>query len=277
MTTWRAGIVALAAAVAGAGLAVGIVAAVTRSPSAPVSRAPSAAVQGSNLPYDYYRSMMGTYTSSMMGGSSAWIMGHAGYQWMVGGAKAPGWMTGGALPGFMMGSSGDPGQAMGRFWADAPGPRVDAAAAQLLAAALPARATVDAAANRISFSGRTVHIEVLASASTADDTFEVAGLIDPTIAVPARSSVTLDLINADSSSAHGIVIGAGTAQTPLMPMMSDPPAFVRAALWFLGDATAAGMHQGSTTFTAATAGTYQYLCPLPGHALRGMTGVFVVE
>ena len=30
-------------------------------------------------------------------------------------------------------------------------------------------------------------------------------------------------------------------------------------------------------FTAARAGTYHYLCPLPGHAEMGMVGTFVVQ
>lgn len=277
MTTWRAGIIALAAAVAGAGLAVGLAAAVTRGSSAPASAAPTAPVQGATPPYEYYRTMMSGYGGSMMGGSYGWMIGQSGYQWMVGGAQAPGWMTGGAVPGFMMGASSDPGQAVGRFWGDAPGPRVDAATAQRLAAAVPPGASVDAATNRVSFSGRRVRIEVVASPEMARDTFEVAGQIDPTIAVPAGASVTVELINADTSSAHGIVVGATSAQTTLMPMMSGPPAFSGAALWFLGDATGAGMHKGSTTFTVSAPGTYSYFCPVPGHAQRGMTGQFVVE
>lgn len=276
MTTWRAGIVALAAAVAGAGAAVGIAAAVTRDSSAPASPSPPAVVQGATLPYDYYRFMMGRYGGSMMGGSYSWMMGQSGYQWMVGSAQPPGWMTGGAVPGFMMGTGSDPGEAMGRFWGNAPGPRVTAAAAQQLAAAVPVGATVDAASNRVSFSGRSVHIEVLVSPRTANDTFEIAGLIDPAIAVPAGASVTLDLINTDTSSAHGIVVGTGAPSASAMPMMSDPPVFAGSSVWFLGDATDAGMHRGSTTFVASSAGTYSYFCPVPGHAEHGMTGVFVV-
>lgn len=268
---------ALAAAVAGAGFGVGVGAAVTRGSGAPAPPAPSAAAVSSDLAYNYYRSMLAAYGGSMMGTSYGWMTGQSGYQWTVGGAQPPGWMTGGAVPGFMMGSSSDPGEAMGRLWADAPGPRVDAATAQRLAGPVRAGATVDAAANRVTFSGRTVDIEVLASPSTADDSFEVAGLIDPTIAVPAGSSVTLDLINADTGSAHGIVISAGSADASAMPMLSDAPAFSGATIWFLGDATTAGMHRGSTTFTAATPGTFHYLCPVPGHAERGMAGLFVVE
>ena len=37
------------------------------------------------------------------------------------------------------------------------------------------------------------------------------------------------------------------------------------------------MHTGTLTFTAATPGSYQYLCPVPGHAQKGMTGTFTVS
>ena len=59
-------------------------------------------------------------------------------------------------------------------------------------------------------------------------------------------------------------------------MMTARPAFTGSALWFLGDPTAAGMHAGTLAFTAATPGSYQYLCPVPGHVQKGMTGSFKV-
>jgi plastocyanin len=57
-----------------------------------------------------------------------------------------------------------------------------------------------------------------------------------------------------------------------MPMMTSRPAFAGSTVWFLGDATAAGMHASTMTFIASTSGTYQYLCPVPGHAENGMHG-----
>jgi plastocyanin len=72
------------------------------------------------------------------------------------------------------------------------------------------------------------------------------------------------------------VITAGSGQSSWMPMMTDLPAFPGSALWFLGDPTAAGMQAGTLTFTAAAAGSYRYLCPVPGHAQKGMTGTFTV-
>jgi nitrite reductase (NO-forming) len=62
-----------------------------------------------------------------------------------------------------------------------------------------------------------------------------------------------------------------------MPMMTSRPAFTGSALWFLGNPATAGMHAGTLTFTAATPGAYHYLCPVPGHAQKGMTGPFTVS
>ncbi len=49
-----------------------------------------------------------------------------------------------------------------------------------------------------------------------------------------------------------------------------------AAVWFPGGSTSAGMHEATMTFTASTAGSYRYVCPVPRHAQEGMTGAFVV-
>jgi plastocyanin len=62
-----------------------------------------------------------------------------------------------------------------------------------------------------------------------------------------------------------------------MPMMTARPAFTGSALWFLGNPTSAGMHAGTLTFTATTPGTYHYLCPVPGHAQKGMAGTLAVR
>ena len=60
-------------------------------------------------------------------------------------------------------------------------------------------------------------------------------------------------------------------------MMTTAPAFTGSALWFLGNPTSAGMHAGTISFTAGPPGTYRYLCPVPGHAQKGMTGTFTVS
>jgi plastocyanin len=61
-----------------------------------------------------------------------------------------------------------------------------------------------------------------------------------------------------------------------MPMLTARPAFPGSAVLFLGNPTPAGMHAGTLSFTATAPGSYRYLCPVPGHAQKGMTGTFTV-
>jgi hypothetical protein len=277
----RLAIVAALAAV-GAGMAA---LAVCGSPgrSSPVTGA-RAASGASGPGYEYYRSMMASrYGGSMMGGSSSGWMGATGYRWMMGGTAAPGWMRGGALPAFMtgtsmMGTSPDPGKIMGAAFADAPGARVSPAQAARLGSQVPAGASVDRAANRISFAGPAVHLTVLASPPGGrDETFRAAGLTNPAIAVAAGARVSIEVINADPDTAHGLVVTAPGPASPWMPMMTASPAFPGAAVWFLGDPTSAGMHAATIAFTAASPGRYQYLCPVPRHAQKGMAASFTVS
>src|SRR5712691_3210168 len=262
------------AAIAASGGSTGQPAAVTATPGS------TAASPGSS--YASYRSMMGgRYGASMMGGSAyRWMMSAAGYQWMTGGTGAPGWMRGGSLPGAMMsaGTGTDPGKIMGGLWAGAPGPRVSPAEATRLGSQVPAGATVNRAANRITFTGPSARLVVLASpAGGPDMTFRIAGLANPAIVVKAGTRISIEVINADPDTAHGLAVTADGGASSWMPMMTASPAFPGSALWFLGNPTSAGMHQGTLTFTASTPGSYRYLCPVPGHAQKGMTGSFTIS
>jgi rusticyanin len=272
----------IGAAVAAAGLGAGVAAAVTSGPGTTQKGTPAAALSAVP-PYSYYQSMMSRYyggsPGSMMGGSGGygWMMGAAGYRWMFGGTTPPAWMRGAQLPAGMMGTSTDMGQIMGRLWAGAPGPRVSPAQAARLGGQVPAGATISKGANAITFTGRDVTLTAVASpAGGPDETFRIAGLTNPKIIVPVGSQVTIQVINADPDTAHGLVITASQDPSSPMPMMTARPAFTGSALWFLGNPTAAGMHAGTLTFAAATAGTYHYLCPVPDHAQKGMAGQLIV-
>ena len=221
----------------------------------------------------------------MMGGTSyRWMRGAAGYRWMTGGVRAPGWMRGGGLPGLMTRGGADPGKTMGRLWARAPGPRVSPAEAARLGNQAPADARVDRAARTITFTSTRVHLVAVASpAGGPEETFRIAGLASPALTVPAGAQVSIEVINADQDTAHGLVVtarGVDTArgvESSWMPVMTAWPAFPGSALWFLGDPTGAGLHAGTLRFTADTPGSYRYLCPVPGHARKGMTGSFMVR
>ena len=281
MTLKRIAILVGAAVVAGLGA--GLAAAVgsgTPAPSASTSTAASPNGPG----YAYYRSMMGRYyggsAGPMMGGTSGygWMMGPAGYQWMFGGASAPAWMRGARWPFSMMGTSAAMGQFMGRLWAAAPGPRVSPQQAASSGDQVPAGAAVSRTAGTVTFTTRTIRLVALASpAGGPDETFRIAGLVNPKIIVRAGARVFIEVINADPDTAHGLVITASDTTGSWMPMMTARPAFAGSALWFLGNLTSGGMHEGTLTFTATTPGSYAYLCPVPGHAQKGMTGTFAVS
>jgi Sulfocyanin (SoxE) domain len=156
-----------------------------------------------------------------------------------------------------------------------PGPRVSAAQAAALGSQVPAGARVDRAAGTITFTTTTVRLTMLASPPGGpDETFRAVGLTNPHVIVPAGAQGAIQVINADPDTAHGLIITASQAVSSPMPMMTARPAFTGSALWFLGNPTTAGMHAGTLTFTATTPGTYRYLCPVPGHAQEGMTGIF---
>ena len=235
--------------------------------------------------YSYYRSMMGRlYSASgpsgMMGSTSSrsWMMGETGYRWMMGGLDAPAWMQGSALPGYMMGTSHDPGKIIGALFANAPGTRVNPAQAARLGRQIPAGATVSSARHRITFSGTSVRLVVLASpAGGPDETFRIAGMVDPVVVVKAGAHISIQVVNADPDTAQGLVITASGAGSSWMPMLTARSAFTGSAVWFLGDPTSAGMHAATLSFTASTPGTYRYLCPVPGHAQEGMAGPFIVS
>jgi len=247
MTGKRLGVLAGVAVVAAAAIGAGAAAALTASGSPARTMAASPAPGGPG--YSYYRSMQGRYSGgSMMGGSMMggrswhWMMGTAGYRWMMGGTRVPGWMRGGRPP-----------------------------------AQVPAGAQVDKAARAITFTATSVRLAVVASpAGGPDETFQMAGMINPKITVPAGAHVTVQVVNADPGTAHGLVVTARGAAPTWMPMITGRPAFPGSALWFLPNPTSAGMHTATLTFTASTPGTYHYLCPVPGHAQKGMVGTFIV-
>jgi hypothetical protein len=153
------------------------------------------------------------------------MMGGSGYRWMMGGLDAPAWMRGQALPGAMMGTSSNPGKVMGALFANAPGARVSPAEAARLGGQVPAGATASRTQNNIAFSGTSVRFTVLASAAGGrDETFRIAGMTNPTVIVKAGARVSIEVINTDSDTAHGLVVTASGARSSWMPMMTARPA-----------------------------------------------------
>ena len=123
--------------------------------------------------------------------------------------------------------------------------------------------------NVIEISGSSVHLAVLSGPGLA---FSIGGLKNPTISVERGANVTVHFSNIDSLP-HSFVV---VAQGP--PYGADPPAAALpgAETPMAMDGTMAG-ENASASFTASTAGTYYYVCHVPGHASAGMYGTFNVR
>lgn len=267
---------ALGALLAAAGLGAGLASAYSGTSSPPV-QASATGTAGPAAGQEFAPAAPTWMTS--YSGYAAMMGRYGGAYGMMGGSGPNGAMMGGGGPSGTAYSGTDMGKIMGRVLAAAPGPRIAAAQAQAEAAAVPAGAHVDAATNTVAFTGPAVTLTAVAGPTEeAMYTFEIAGLTDPAISVPAGTQITLRIVNADTDMAHGIVVTTDRAGVEAwMPMMNAAPAFPGAAVWALGEAGSAGAPSATTQFTVTAPGTYTYLCPVPGHTQQGMYGTLTVH
>ena len=153
---------------------------------------------------------------------------------------------------------------------------VSLAQTRALSDQVPAGASVDKASNTITFTGGSVSFTVVAVPPGGPDmTFRVAGLTNPALIVPQGAQVTVQFINGDTDEAHAWMITS--EQPPFSFYQPKTPAIPGAFSGLIGDPTVGGQGASTVTFSAGAAGTYQYICPLPGHAQMGMHGAFIVR
>ncbi|MEZ5832574.1 MAG: hypothetical protein R3D05_15480 [Dongiaceae bacterium] len=142
----------------------------------------------------------------------------------------------------------------------------------------------DQANNAITYSGKEVTIDLVAvQPDHEDQTFEVHGLINPTLVIPSGAVVHLNLINMDygPNMEHSIVLTSAAPPYPYMSMMvtgrglTEPMPLLP---WRSGKAVEGAQYASlGMTFVAQQPGTYWYVCPTPKHAQEGMYGKFVVR
>jgi len=140
---------------------------------------------------------------------------------------------------------------------------------------VPAGASVDACADRITFTGAAVSFSVEAVPPVNPDmTFRIGALVNPTVVVQQGAQITIEFVNADTDQAHGWLVT--TAQAPFAFRPSGATAFPGAQAAVIGDPVNGRQGARTITFTAGPAGQYEYICPMPGHAEMGMHGSFIV-
>lgn len=106
--------------------------------------------------------------------------------------------------------------------------------------------------------------------------WEINGVINPTIVVPHGARITVDLVNADQGYLHGFEVTSARPPFSEWAMMQGRAAFSGSFIMPIAPETPQGQWIASTQFDASRPGTYYYICPVPGHAAKGMVGSFVV-
>ncbi len=136
-----------------------------------------------------------------------------------------------------------------------------ASQAQAMASAVPPGARE--AGNTITFTSSRVSFTVAAVPPGGPDmTFRIGGLVNPALIIPARATVTVEFINADTDEAHGWEV---TSTGPPFPFQTGQPALPGAFARALGDPTSAGDGAETITFTASTQAAGTSTCaPCPG-------------
>jgi len=140
-------------------------------------------------------------------------------------------------------------------------------------------ARIDSTTNTVIYEGQTVTLVAQASPHGQPNmTWEIDGLVNPTVVVPPAAQLDVVLVNTDWGYMHGFELTTAPPPYPYMAMagvadsfflMPVPPRTAK-------DTATAAYFTRSANFTA-TSGTYHYLCPVPGHAGAGMFGTLVVR
>lgn len=143
---------------------------------------------------------------------------------------------------------------------------------------------VNAKANTVTYSGPDVTINMVAVQPGHDDqTFEVAGLTNPTLIVPLGATVHLTVVNMDygDNMEHGLILTPAPPPYPYISMMYTGPGLVQVEplLPWRSEKDVAQAHYAalSTTFVARDPGRFWYVCPTPKHAEQGMYGKFEIR
>ena len=138
---------------------------------------------------------------------------------------------------------------------------------------------VDAKTNTVKFTGSKIIIPIIASPENGPMySFGIYGLVNPTIVVRRSTEVRLLFVNGDNDMYHGVVVTAGAPPYPYMGMMMfDNPAFGNSFVPPLPPESSGKYTGASAIFDASQAGSFYYICQVPGHAADGMYGRFLVE
>ncbi len=133
--------------------------------------------------------------------------------------------------------------------------------------------------NTITYTGQSIDIVALASPSGKPDmTWDISGFVNPTVIVPQNSQVHFTIVNTDSDELHGLELTQTAPPYTNMPMMSVNNDFLLMPVpQRTTESLSSAEYYTRSGQLHLQPGTYYYLCPVPGHAQKGMHGVLKVK
>lgn len=138
-----------------------------------------------------------------------------------------------------------------------------------------ANATVDKNSNTITYSGTDVKLVMFSGPEEADGKFVIGGLINPTLKIPQGARVTMELINEDTGTPHGVELTAAPPPYNYMAMMQGG-VYQGSFIPPIPKAATNQYPSAQVSFTASDNGEYYYICQYPGHAAKGMYGKIII-
>jgi rusticyanin len=221
-----------------------------------ISSPTSATGTGNQIPSPGTLRSSGGYGSGMMGGSTG---GSGGYG-----------------SGMMGGSTGGPGGYGAGMTGGSPSVTSASALSRLVTSLVPGT-SVDPAANRITYHTSQVDLVMVGAPPGRSGMYwQADGRVNPTIVIPAGSSVTVNFADGDPGTIHGWELTTAGPPFPVMAMMAGQIAAPGAFAMPVNPPSASNWYGRTLHFTAPPPGTYHYICPVPGHAASGMWGTLVV-
>lgn len=140
-------------------------------------------------------------------------------------------------------------------------------------------AIIDRKTNTVTYKNQSVTLVALASPHGKPNmTWEIDGLVNPTVVVSSKAQVRLTLVNTDWGYMHGFEVTASLPPYPFMSMMAVNNDFLLMPLPQRTTKSLTSAQYDSTSgLLNLRPGTYYYLCPVPGHAQQGMYGEIIVS
>jgi rusticyanin len=121
----------------------------------------------------------------------------------------------------------------------------------------------------LTFHQRLVRLVVRSGPANDMLSYRIDGLRNPTLIVPAGATLKTLFINTDDDMTHNLRL---TVQK--MPFKGTMKSVGTGELPHV---SGTAFHAEELTFRLPKAGTYIYLCTIPGHAPRGMFGTLIVR